>query len=134
MFELDLYEYLKANFALSDYDIGFGFGEVLEDKKSPYIIMYSLDSDGSAVTLCEDDNYTSGEAFMQFSIFANDPQVAFFIKRKLDIYLNALKSLTYNTRKYSMYLTRNNPSGGSFASTLGETPEILTKTFNYEVK
>jgi len=133
MFEQALFEYIEANFTVSGYTLGFGFGNVLEDTKNPYIAQFVLDSDGTRQTVCDDNSYTKGgESFVQWNVYSQSSTNAFKIKRELDKFIAEIRSLTFGGDDYKIFINNKGSSPvGQFSN--GLNLEILTKTFNYEV-
>ena len=133
MFEQALFDYIKNNFTVSGYSIGFGFGNIPEDTKNPYVVQFVLDSDGTRQTVCGDNSYTKGgESFVQWNIFSQSPTNAFKIKRELDKFIAEIRSLTFDSKTYKIFINNKGSSPvGQFSN--GLNLEILTKTFNYEV-
>lgn len=127
MFEQELYNYIKANFALQGYTIGFGFGEIAESQKAPYVIMFPLNMDGTRQVLCDDDNYTDGETSIQFSVYAKNYKNAFYIGQELDIFLSNIKYLPH----YSILLNNNEVTRGFEGINTALSMQTVTRLFTY---
>ena len=132
MFEQAIFEYIKNNFALTGNICSFGFGEVNESVQSPYIIQYSLNASGDAQFLCEENNFESGEAFIQWTIYDNSFSNAFFLKHELMKFIGQLKTITLNSTTYLVQLNKaeSSPSGVSLDN--GLAAEVVTRSFTYK--
>lgn len=127
MFEKELFNYIKANFSLDNFDIKFYFGEVPQTTKQPYIVMYPLDIDGTKQVLCNENNYTDGESYIQFSIYGLDTSNIFYIKQQLDIFLAMLDVIP----KYRILLNNHEGARGGFSDNTNLKIETLTRLFTY---
>lgn len=127
MFEQELFNYISNNFVVERFTLGFGFGEVPETQKSPYIVMYPLNNDGTRQVLCDNDDYTDGRVSMQFNIYDVDYSNACYIGRQLDIFLANLKYLP----NYRILLNNNEVIRGFNNVNNGLTLETVTRLFTY---
>lgn len=127
MFEQELFNYISNNFVVEGFTLGFGFGEVPETQKAPYIVMYPLNNDGTRQVLCDNDDYTDGRVSMQFSIYDVDYSNACYIGRQLDIFLANLKYLP----NYRILLNNNEVIRGFNNVNNGLTLETVTRLFTY---
>lgn len=127
MFEKELFNYIKANFSLNNFNIKFYFGEAPQSTKQPYIVMYPLDIDGTKQVLCNENNYTDGESYIQFNIYGLDASNLIYIKQELDKFL-ALLDIIPN---YRILLDNHEGARGGFTETTGLKLETLTRTFTY---
>ncbi len=123
MFEEELFNYIKTNFTLAPCY----FGEADSKQKSPYIVQYSLDTDNTRQVLCHDDDFTDGEAFIQWNIFCDSAEYAFYLKHQLMNFIASLKTLT----NYRILLNNheNSPSGTDLNT--GLFVEIVARDFTY---
>lgn len=131
MFEEAQYNYIKDNFSVSGFDIEVFYGEAPESQEAPYIVQYSLDTDGTKQVLCEDNDYSYGEAFMQWNIYTIDPKDGFYIKRQLETFLSDLNSVTLNSTQYMIQLNQHEASPSNIGLTNGLNVDILARTFTY---
>lgn len=127
MFEQELFNYIADNFEVEGFNIGFGFGEVEESQKAPYIVMFPLNNDGTRQVLCDIDDYTDGRTSIQFSIYDVDYSNAMYIGRQLDIFLANLKYLP----SYRILLNNNEVIRGFNTVNNGLTLETVTRLFTY---
>lgn len=127
MFEQELFNYISNNFVVEGFTLGFGFGEVPETQKAPYIVMYPLNNDGTRQVLCDNDDYTDGRVSMQFNIYDVDFSNACYIGRQLDIFLANLKYLP----NYRILLNNNEVIRGFNNVNNGLTLETVTRLFTY---
>lgn len=127
MFEQELFNEIETNFRVPNFNIGFGFGEVEESQKAPYIVMYPINNDGTRQVLCDVDDYTDGQTSIQFSIYAEDYSNAMYIGRQLDIYLANLKVLT----NYRILLNNSEVIRGFPDVNTGLSTETVTRLFTY---
>ena len=127
MFEQELFNNIKENFRVTNFNIGFGFGEVEESQKAPYIVMYPINNDGTRQVLYDIDDYTDGQTSIQFSIYAEDYSNAAYIGRQLDIYLAGLKILTH----YRILLNNSEVIRGFPDTNDGLSVETVTRLFTY---
>ena len=127
MFEKELFNYIKANFSVNKFDIKFYFGVVPQNTKQPYIVMFPLDIDGTKQVLCNENNYTDGESYIQFSIYGLDVSNLIFIKQQLDIFLAELNVLP----SYRVLLNQHEGARGGFIDNTGLKIETLTRNFTY---
>lgn len=130
MFEQELLNEISENFSVEGFDIGFGFGEVDETQKAPYIVMYPLNNDGTRQVLCDIDDYTDGRTSIQFSIYDVDYSNACYIGRELDKFLANLKYLP----SYRILLNNNEVIRGFNTVNNGLTLETVTRLFTYTVR
>lgn len=127
MFEKELFNYIKANFSLDNFNINFYFGEAPQSTNQPYIVMYPLDIDGTKQVLCNDNNYTDGESYIQFSVYGLNSSNILYIKRQLDIFLAELNTIP----NYRILLNRHEGARGGFIDNTGLKIETLTRTMTY---
>ncbi|MBQ3942819.1 MAG: hypothetical protein II669_00700 [Elusimicrobia bacterium] len=127
MFEKELFNYIKTNFSLNNFNIKFYFGEAPQSTRQPYIVMYPLDIDGTKQVLCNENNYTDGVSYIQFSIYGLDASNLIYIKQQLDKFL-ALLDIIPN---YRILLDNHEGARGGFAENTGLKLETLTRTFTY---
>lgn len=134
MFEQALFDYIKNNFTVSGFSLGFGFGTIPEDTSNPYITQFVLDSDGSRQDVCGDNQFTKGGvSFIQWNIYSQDATNVFHIKRELDKFISSIKKLTFGGKDYIVYINIHEGSVGSSFSN-GLNLETLSKTLTYEVQ
>lgn len=129
MFEQELFNEIKNNFTVSGFTLTLGFGEVPEGTKTPYIVMYPLNNDGTRQVLCDDDNYTDGQTSIQFSIYDIDYSNAVYIGRQLDIFLSGVRYLT----SYNIILNNTEVIRGFPDVNTGISIETVTRLFSYTV-
>lgn len=127
MFEKELFNYIKANFRLDNFDIKFYFGEAPQSTKQPYIVMYPLDIDGTKQVLCNENNYTDGESYIQFNIYGLNASNLIYIKQKLDIFISTLQILP----SYRVLLNSHEGARGGFIENTGLKLETLTRLLTY---
>lgn len=127
MFEQELFNHIKANFRLDKFDIKVYFGDAPQSAKQPYIVMFPLDIDGTKQVLCNDNNYTDGESYIQFNIYGLDTSNLIFIKQQLDIFLAELNVLP----SYRVLLNQHEGARGGFIDDTGLKIETLTRNFTY---
>lgn len=127
MFEKELFEEITENFVIDNFNLSFGFGEIPEGTKSPYVVMYPLNNDGTRQVLCDDDDYTDGDTSIQFSIYDVDYSNAVYIGRQLDIFLSELRYLT----TYNVIINNTEVIRGFPETNTGLTVETLTRRFTY---
>ena len=127
MFEKELFNYIKANFSINKFDIKFYFGDAPQNTKQPYIVMFPLDIDGTKQVLCNENNYTDGESYIQFNIYGLDVSNLIYIKQKLDIFLAELNVLP----SYRVLLNQHEGTRGGFIDDTGLKIETLTRNFTY---
>ena len=127
MFEKELFNYIKANFSLDNYNISFYFGEAPQNTKNPYVVLYSLDIDGTKQVLCNENNYTDGESYIQFSIYGLNASNLIYIKHKLDSFLASIDVLP----SYRVLLNSHEGARGGFTENTGLKIETLTRLFTY---
>lgn len=127
MFEKELFNYIKANFSVNKFDIKFYFGVAPQNTKQPYIVMFPLDIDGTKQVLCNENNYTDGESYIQFSIYGSDVGNLIYIKQQLDIFLAELNVLP----SYRVLLNQHEGARGGFIDDTGLKIETLTRNFTY---
>lgn len=134
MFEVALFNEIKTNFTVAGYTLNFGFGKVLETTKVPYIVQYSLDTNGDREMLCEADDFTSGQAFLQWNIYTTNPQNGFKIKVELMKYIANLKQLTLNNDLYMVQLNKHSSSPSGLDENTGLFVEIVARDITYNKK
>lgn len=127
MFEQELYNYIANNFRVNGFELGFGFGDISEKVKAPYIIMYPLSNDGTRQVLCNTDDYTDGATSIQFSIYDPDYSNAMFIGRELDIFLASLHYLP----SHRILINNNEVIRGFPNVNTGLSTETVTRYFTY---
>lgn len=127
MFEKELFNYIKANFSVNKFDIKFYFGDAPQSAKQPYIVMFTLDIDGTKQVLCNENNYTDGESYVQFNLYGLDVSNLLYIKQKLDIFLANIDILT----NYRVLLNTHEGARGGFIDNTGLKMETLTRNFTY---
>lgn len=127
MFEQELFNYIKANFNINKFDLKIYFGDAPQNAKQPYIVMYPLDIDGTKQVLCNENNYTDGESYIQFNIYGLDVSNLIFIKQQLDIFLAELNVLP----SYRVLLNQHEGARGGFIDDTGLKIETLTRNFTY---
>lgn len=127
MFEKELFNYIKENFKLSGFNVSFGFGEVKDTTKSPYVVMYVLNNDGTRQVLCDIDDYTDGQVSIQFSIYATNYSNAMYIGKELDTFLANIKSLS----SYMVILNNHEVTRGFPDINTGLSLNTVTRLFTY---
>lgn len=127
MFEQELLNEITENFSVQGFNITVGFGEVPEETKAPYIVMYPLNNDGTRQVLCDIDDYTDGRTSIQFSVYDVDYSNACYIGRQLDIFLASIKILPH----YRVLLNNNEVIRGFNTVNNGLTLETITRLFTY---
>lgn len=127
MFEQELFNYIANNFEVEWFNLGFGFGEVEENQKAPYIVMYPINNDGTRQVLCDNDDYTDGDTSIQFSIYDVYYSNACYIGRQLDIFLANLNYLT----SYKIILNNHEAIRGFPDLNTGLSLETVTRRFTY---
>lgn len=127
MFEQELFNYITDNFSVEGFDLTIGFGEVPENTKAPYIVMFPLNNDGTRQVLCDIDDYTDGRTSIQFSVYDIDYSNACFIGRELDKFLASIKLLP----SYRILLNNNEVIRGFDTLNNGLTLETVTRLFTY---
>ena len=134
MFEQALFEYIKANFAITGHTCSFGFGEIDDNTEAPYILQYSLNASGDARFLCEENDFTSGEAFIQWNIYHPNFSNAFYLKHELMKFIGQLRKITLNYTTYVVEFNKseNSPSGVSLEN--GLAVETVVRSFTYNKK
>ncbi len=130
MFEQELFNYIKTNFTVSGFSLGFGFGEIKENQAAPYIVMYPLTNDGTRQVLCNDDDYTDGETSIQFSVYAKNYKNACAIRKELDAFLAEIDELT----SYVMVLNNHEVTRGFPDINTGLSTDTVTRLFTYTKK
>lgn len=130
MFEQELLNKIKNDFTVSGFTLSFGFGEIAESAKAPYIVMYPLNNDGTRQVLCDNDDYTDGATSIQFSVYDVDYSNACYIGRQLDTFLSDLRYLTH----YSIILNNTEVIRGFPNTNTGITLETVTRRFTYTLK
>ena len=127
MIEQELLNEITDNFEVEGFDITIGFGEVPENTKAPYIIMYPLTNDGTRQVLCNNDDYTDGVTSIQFSVYDVDYSNACYIGRQLDIFLSNLHCLP----SHRILLNNTEVIRGFPDTNTGITVETVTRRFTY---
>lgn len=131
MFEKELYEYVSSNFSLSGFPtLPIYFGEAPEATNAPYIVMYVLDSNGDPQTLC-DEQFDSGNSFIQWNIYSPSMKGSFFIKQELNKFLTGFRRLTGDSVSYTINRTTHGSSPSAQSLNNGLAVDVLAKTFNY---
>lgn len=128
MFEQELFNYIKNNFTVSGFSLGFGFGEIKENQAAPYIIMFPLTDDGTRQVLCNVDDYTDGETSIQFNVYAKNYKNACVIRKALDTFLANIKVLT----SYNIVLNNHEVSRGFENINTGLSVDTVTRLFTYQ--
>lgn len=123
MFEEELFKDIAANFKLADTY----FGEAPSKAKAPYIIQYSLDSNGTRGVLCNTDDFTDGEAFIQWNIYATNASNAFYLKQELMKYIASLDVLT----NYRILLNNHSSSPSGTDINTGLFLEVVSREMTY---
>ena len=127
MFEKELYNEISENFSVENFNISVGFGDVPENTKAPYIVIYPLSNDGTRHVICNDDNYTDGRTSIQFSVYDTDYSNACYIGRQLDIFLSELGYLP----NYNIILNNTEVIRGFPNVNTGLSIETVTRLFTY---
>lgn len=127
MFEQQLYNHIKDIFTVEGFDLTVGFGEVPENTKAPYIVMYPLNNNGTRQVLCDTDDYTDGRTSIQFSIYDVDYSNACYIGRQLDIFLAKIVLLP----SYRVLLNNSEVIRGFNTPNNGLALETVTRLFTY---
>lgn len=89
--------------------------------------MYPLDIDGTKQVLCNENNYTDGVSYIQFSIYGLDSSNILYIKKELDTFLALLDVIP----NYRILLDNHEGARGGFSSNTNLKIETLTRTFTY---
>lgn len=127
MFEKELFNEISENFSVENFNISVGFGDIPENTKAPYIVMYPLSNDGTRQVLCDEDDYTDGDTSIQFSVYDTDYSNACYIGRQLDIFLSELRYLS----TYSVILNNTEVIRGFPETNTGLTIETITRRLTY---
>lgn len=131
MFEQELFNYISANFAdtlpLVWANVSIHFGEAEESTKTPYIVMYPLNNDGTKQVLCNENDYTDGETSIQFNIYTVNYSNSLYIGRQLDIFLSKIDIL----ENYRVLLNNHEVTRGFPDLTTGLSLETVTRRFTY---
>lgn len=127
MFEQELFNYISDNFSVEGFNLTVGFGEVPEDTKAPYIVIFPLNNDGTRQVLCDIDDYTDGRTSIQFSVYDVDYSNACFIGRELDKFLANIKLLP----SYRILLNNNEVIRGFETLNNGLALETVSRLFTY---
>ena len=130
MFETALFDHIKNNFTLSGFTLVLGFKSVPETTKAPYVIQYPLDTSGDAQFLCNDNDFSDGEAFIQWNVSHPDPKKAFYIKCQLMTFIAELKDIT----GYQIMLNTAASSPGDYDETSKLYIETVTREITYSKK
>lgn len=134
MFEQCIFEYIRDNFTVSSYDFTFGLGEVPATTETPYIIQYSLDMNGDKQVLCNDNDFTDGEAFIQWNIYHPNFSNALYIKKKLMEFIGSITTMTSNGSTYVVLLNEGESSPSGIDLTNGLATEVVARSFTYNVQ
>lgn len=134
MFEEVLFNHIVDNFEVSGFDITIGFGEVPEETLAPYIVQYNLDTDGDRRTLNNSDNFTDGEAFIQWNIYCTDPSNAFYLKQRLMSFIAELKYISLNGLNYMIELNQHSSSPSGSDQNTGLFVEVVAREITYSKK
>ncbi len=124
MFEQEIFEYLQDNFTLVN---SVYFGEANSNAKAPYIVQYSLDTDGTRKVLCHSDDFTDGEAFIQWNIYDPDPTHAFYLKTELMKALSQIDVLD----NYRILLNNHSSSPSGTDLNTGLFVEVVSREITY---
>lgn len=127
MFEQELYNHIKDNFTVEGFDLTVGFGEVPENTKAPYIVIFPLNNNGTRQVLCDSDDYTDGRTSIQFSVYDIDYSNACYIGRQLDIFLSKIDLLP----SYKVLLNNSEVIRGFDGLNNGLALETVTRLFTY---
>lgn len=131
MFEQFLFNTIKNNFTVSGYTLAFGFGRVPSTTKQPYIIQYSLDTDGDAQFLCNEDDFTDGQAFIQWNIYTDNPEKGFYLKTELMKYVASLDKVTLGGATYIINQNTHSSSPSGVDENTGLFVEIVARDITY---
>lgn len=135
MFEEALFKHIRDNFSDANFtNITFGFGEVPEATKAPYIVQFGLNAGGDAQFLCNDNDFTDGNAFIQWNIYHPDFTNAFYLKNKLMSFIGQLKTLDFNSSKYVIQLNEEESSPSGLALNNGLAAETVVRSFTYNLQ
>jgi len=134
MFEEALFTDIKTNFKVTGFTLSFGFGKVSETTKAPYIIQYSLDTDGDAQFLCNKDDFTDGQSFIQWNIYTTNPSNGFYLKTELMKYVASLDKLTLGTNTYIINQNTHSSSPSGIDENTGLFVEIVARDITYNKK
>ena len=127
MFEQELYNKITNKFNIEGFTLGFGFGEVIESQKAPYIVMFPLNNDGTKQVLCDDNDYTDGDLSVQFNVYDVDYSNACYIARQLDIFLAELNLLD----TYRILINNHETTRGNAGTHPALSLETITRRFTY---
>ena len=133
MFSKVLFEHLQANFTgFGAQSIQWGFGEVVETSKQPYIVFYELDDDRDKQFVC-DNHGDSGDYLLQLNIYSSSFILNNAIKKAVGDYLLTLNGvrLTDGTDTYIMNGIRHSSSPSAETLNNGLAIDVLAKTINY---
>lgn len=131
MFEQAIFEYMRDNFTVSGFTLHFGFGKIADKTVSPYIIQYNLDTNGDRDVLCNNDDFTDGEAFIQWNIYCTSPTNAFYIKTELMKFIANLEVLTLNTDTYLVEINEHSNSPSGIDENTGLFVEVVARDITY---
>ena len=131
MFEQAIFENIKTNFKVTGFTLSFGFCTVPETTKAPYIIQYSLDTDGDAQFLCNKDDFTDGQSFIQWNIYTTNPSNGFYLKTELMKYVASLDKLTLGTNTYIINQNTHSSSPSGIDENTGLFVEIVARDITY---
>lgn len=127
MFEQAIFEHIQNNFTVSGYSLTFGFGEVPESTKTPYIIQYSLNANGDQHFLNNNNDFTDGEASIQWTVFHQSFENCFYLKHELMKFIGQLRTVTgYQIREN---VGQSSPSGTDLNGNVAA--EVITRDFTY---
>ena len=131
MFEKELFEEITTNFidSLPELwqNVTVYFGDVPENQKAPYIVMYPINNNGTRQVLCDDDDYTDGETSIQFNVYDVDYSNAMYLGKQLDIFLADLEIL----ENYRILLNNHEVIRGFPDTNTGLCLETVTRLFTY---
>jgi hypothetical protein len=131
VFEQAIFEHIRDNFTVSGYDFTFGIGEVPAATETPYIIQYSLDMNGDSQVLCNDNDFTDGEAFIQWNIYHSSFSNALYIKKKLMEFVATITTMSFNSSTYVVLLNTSESSPSGIDLTNGLATEVVARNFTY---
>lgn len=127
MFEQALFEEIQKNFKAGAFELSFGYGEIDESAKEPYIIQYTNDMDGTRQVLCNQDDFKDGRSFVQWNIYASNVSNADYIAKELMSFIAGLKQVgSYQIILNNHQSTRNFPNINT-----GLTINTISREFTY---
>lgn len=127
MFEQLLFEKIRDEFKVEGFNLSFGYGEIPAKTKNPYIIQHTLDMDGTRQVLCNPDDFTDGDLFVQWNIYTTSASTSDFIYQKLFTFVQELKQLG----EYKIGLNLFNSSRNLTEPDLGLFMTALAMQINY---